>query len=125
MDGLTLSHGTNCATGYPPLPEDPKYPKGNCYENVVNYIQDNKLQELAFIVHGIVQSVRHGDFHHAWIELNDSDVLVDPTEGITQHRKVYYGMHEAKKVNTYTYKEAAVMMLSHGHYGPWTEYTTE
>lgn len=94
---------------------------GTCYQDAYYWMIQYGVEE-GFLVHGTVYS---GHFkrriNHAWIEVADGKVVIDPAYKLCLLKKRYkeIAQHEADK--KYSYKEMLRVALKTGHFGPWEE----
>ena len=62
-------------------------------------------------------------FSHAWVELGD--IVFDTTNGrnVVMRRDQYYarGGVEVDRIHRFSWTDAMVAGIRHGHYGPWFE----
>lgn len=88
---------------------------GRCYE--LAYLGAERANEWV-IVHGEVSGPPGiGRIGHAWLEL-DGEVF-ETTRDELHDALQYCGRYSATVLAKYTYKEAALMVVKEGHYGPW------
>jgi hypothetical protein len=94
---------------------------GRCFQKAVQYLfrVDEDAKEGAFLVHGTCRG-QHGRVDHAWVELPGGIVF----DGVLQrfYRWEDYERELAAVAGCrYSAKEAARLLLSHNHNGPWEE----
>jgi hypothetical protein len=85
-----------------------------CYELCGKILLDNPDW---FLVHGTV-SVCGMDVFHAWLE-HDEGWVFDAVSNESQSADAYYQHRRAVSLNRYRFQEAAPLLLSNGHWGPW------
>lgn len=106
--------------------EVPVHERGSCFECAGKFLLDNpNIHDDAYLVHGTVagqgrlEGIR---FSHAWIEMSDGEVVVDPTNSLQRLTDEYYELGKVKDVIRYTFKEMLDLILETEHWGPWDEY---
>jgi hypothetical protein len=89
---------------------------GRCFELSLSYLLDHPEYTL---VHGTLNSDVL-PLAHAWIE-NQNGYVYDLVKNQEFPVQEYYQKYQAKKVVTYSIKEAAVQMSETGTSGPWDD----
>ncbi len=100
---------------------------GDCFIVAANLATDDRGGVELTLCHG--QPIGRGEanlgqrYDHAWVEHGDK--VIDNSNGLRLlvSRGAYYslGRIDATAVRRYTPQQARVLMLEHGHYGPWPE----
>lgn len=114
----------------------PIHPTHACFDDALDYIGDeikrrrkSKLPALV-LVHAIClkpedQPDAGQRFAHAWVEEGDLCVDHGVVNGVRitfkAKREEYYAGLRPEAMTRYTVREAALMNLKHGNYGPWEE----
>lgn len=81
---------------------------------ILDYPQDYRL------VHGNLRHLRQDvTFNHAWVEEADFVLEISNGQNIVLPREAYYQAQGVTTVRKYTPEEALVLMIRHGHWGPW------
>jgi len=86
-------------------------------DGVADFIAPASAAERLTLVHGLFHHHRQR-IPHAWIETPDGhvfDVVTDQRTPLDE----YYARMGATIERRYSPKEAARLMLGHGHFGPW------
>ena len=104
--------------------EEKPVPTGDCFEaagkfvsapEVVDYPDDYRL------VHGNAAKLRQSEtVNHAWVEEGD-EIVHEVSNGRNDvyMKKAYHKRHQITNVRTYTVEEALLLLVRHGHWGPW------
>jgi hypothetical protein len=98
---------------------------GNCFEVAALIITDYSLRLNLRLVHAEVSGrgpLEGKTFVHAWVEDPDSGLAIDQSNGLDVAIPIEFyraGARIRGDIVSYTFKEAARLMLEHGHYGPW------
>jgi hypothetical protein len=98
-------------------------PTGDCFEaagkfvsapEVVSYPDDYRL------VHGNVAKLRQNEtVNHAWVEEDEIVHEVSNGRNDVYSKKQYYEKHQITNIRTYTVEQALLLLVRHGHWGPW------
>jgi hypothetical protein len=104
---------------------------GDCYQVAVKLVAMDDVFPSYLVCHGDVTGrgprTRGVRFGHAWVEgdLGGAPTVFDYSNGGSHiiPRDDYYilGEIDPDQVRRYTAKEATVLMLRAGHFGPWEE----
>src|SRR5262245_19990386 len=99
----------------------PGYYPRRCYERAGNYAVSHAAEPGVVLVHGtVIVHVGHvvSPAPHAWAEIG-AGLVYEGTVGRFYEREGYYRAYSPSVARTYTGHEAARMMRSEGHWGPW------
>jgi len=94
---------------------------GRCFELAFSYLLGN---EDKILVHGSVQHISGNQMAHAWIENHEGDVY-DLVKNEIYNGDEYYRKFNARKMFSYTVKDAANKFTEHNHSGPWEQSVRE
>jgi hypothetical protein len=103
---------------------------GDCYEVAAKLVALDDVFPGYLVCHGTATGrgpIAGQRFGHAWIEgeLSGTPVVFDFSNGLKTivPRGTYYRLGEINpdEVRRYTAKEACVLMLKTGHFGPWEQ----
>ena len=94
--------------------------KGNCFSAAWRHITPRSNE---FLVHGLLAGRDHKYedklLCHAWIEKEGKVIDRSNRQKINITRDFYYGVQNVRKVKRYTFDEAAKLLGTSGHFGPW------
>lgn len=97
---------------------------GLCYEAAWEWLLAVKDEPGWQLFHGSVVSLQNetGRINHAWCE---NEVLVADLAQPVGHRLIerdrYYRLLRPEEIRSYSRKEALVLSLKKGHFGPWSD----
>lgn len=106
--------------------------EGDCFDTAVRVAAEMhamlrsypRAQETLYVCHGLAIGqgpIAGQQIAHAWVEYGE--LAIDRSNGgdYTLPRRRYYeiGQINDADVVRYTYRDALVLMVKHGHYGPW------
>jgi hypothetical protein len=96
---------------------------GDCFAAAAKFIRDQSVSEYARdyrLIHGNLAQLRQdAPVNHAWVELHDVVFEVSNGQNHVFPRDKYYESNGVTTVREYTSDEAIVLMIQHGHWGPW------
>jgi len=98
---------------------------GDCFVVAFQYVFDHRADDRVRLCHGLPVGTGKANmgerFDHAWVEVGD--LVIDKSNGndVMVTREFYYriGRIVPDSVDRYTAREAAMLALESGHYGPW------
>jgi len=103
---------------------------GECYNNVLIYLEAQDNKDDWTVVHGIVtgqaeiEGVQHG---HAWLEKtvdlfgHSFEMVVDPSAKVEFPKDYYYQLGKITHTARYTYQEVLDLIDETVRPGPWDE----
>ena len=97
---------------------------GDCFEAAGKFVRAPEVVEYPDdyrLVHGNVAKLRQNEaVNHAWVE-EDDEIVHEVSNGRNDvyMKKVYYEKHQVSNVRAYTVEEALLLLVQHGHWGPW------
>ena len=89
--------------------------KGCCFR--LAWVGLMRSKEPLVMVHGVVRGPDNTRIQHAW--LVGDDFYYDPVQDRFYSMGAYIQCFEAEVLKVYTQSEAAALVLTLGHYGPW------
>lgn len=102
-------------TGIEYVAEPIKENLGHCYELAACKMTDHAG---AILVHGSIQGVDLAPIGHAWVILPNGNVW-EPAGEAEYTPEGFAYLFNAREHHKYTREEAAILMLSTGHFGTW------
>jgi HD superfamily phosphodiesterase len=91
--------------------------QGRCYELAAKTLRDTEIYAAAALVHGTVNG-RVGRIGHAWIAV-DGGAVYEPVSDEEWTVELFEAKFEPIEARRYSLIEAAHMMITTGHWGPW------
>lgn len=107
-------------------------PTGHCYSDAFRMAKDYALEREekfysnnVLLIHGIVCPDPHkpcrNRIDHAWVEVEDLDIVLEPQHDVVWERGEFYEAYDAVPRQKYTVRDAMRNMIAHNHMGPWEE----